>query len=259
MSEIAPLISRAEFSACVLHEDADLLVVNKPPWLVCHPSKQGPWSSLAGAAREYLGQDTIHLISRLDRETSGVVVIARNPRMAAILQKAQMAGQCRKSYIAILTGELSASTDVDAALGPDPDSPVAVIQKTGQGEGFQSAQTRFEPLAAANGFTLSRVIPVTGRKHQIRAHARHIGHWLVGDKLYGPDPLLYLEFVEHGLTEKMAEILLLSRQALHAQSICFDIPVKPIGPFRAPLARDLKLFVLENMGARVTKLLQDLC
>lgn len=259
MQEIAPCIDAADWQARVIYVDGDLCVFNKPGWLVCHPSKCGPWSSLAGASRLSLGQDTIHLISRLDRETSGVVVMARNPVMAARLQKAQMQRRVRKSYVAILKGEMKGPVEVDAALGPDPDSPVAIIQKVGQGPDFQAAQTRFEPLCQAGGYTLCRVIPHTGRKHQIRAHALHIGFPLVGDKLYGGDPMLYLDFVLHGWTDQHEQSLGLRRQALHAHTIFFDSADVPVGPFRAPLPTDLRVFVLENMGAAAMRVLSALC
>ena len=84
----APLIDPGDFPGWILHEDERLLVVNKPGLIVCHPSKNGPWSSLVGAAREYLGLPVVHLVFRLDRETSGVVVLAKDSATASQLQKA---------------------------------------------------------------------------------------------------------------------------------------------------------------------------
>lgn len=260
MPQIAPLIDARLWESRVIFQDEDLCVFDKPAWLVCHPSKCGPWSSLAGASRICLGQDAVHLISRLDRETSGVVVMARNRASAARLQKAQMQRRVRKEYVAILTGELAKPVTVEAALGPNPHSPVSVIQTVGEGPGFQDCRTRFEPLCAGGGFTICRVTPETGRKHQIRAHALHIGHPLAGDKLYGPDPMLYLEFIEHGWTQRHEALLFgLHRQALHARSIFFDIPYAPEGPFVAPLAEDLRVFALEKMGAGALAALRKLC
>ena len=260
MQAFAPSIGADELRACTVFLNDDLFVVNKPGWLVCHPSKQGPWSSLAGAARSYLKQSTFHLVSRLDRETSGVVVIARNPKTASLLQKAQMRRLSKKTYMAILDGEMKRPCNVDAPLGLDPDCPISVIQKVGKGPGFRDAFTRFEPLCRAGGFTLCRVLPETGRKHQIRAHARHIGFPIVGDKLYGPDPMLYLEFIKDGWTPRHERLLYgLRRQALHAYEILFDLPAKPVGPFRAPLARELRVFALEKMGGGSLDCLKRLC
>lgn len=237
------MISPEEVSAWILHEDERLLVINKPGDVVCHPSKSGPWSSLVGALREYFALPTAHLIFRLDRETSGVVVLAKDARTASLLQVAMQERRIGKSYIAILTGQLEAAVTVCRPLGDDIQSPVftksAVVA---DGEG-QSAITHFLPLghAAARDFTLVRVTTETGRKHQIRAHAQWLGHFLVGDKIYGPDARLYLEFIEHGWTAALASRLLLPRQALH----CAEVDLAPAGlpwRFQAPLAADLVEF-----------------
>ena len=240
-------IKPEELRSWIIFEDERLLVLNKPGDIVCHPSKDGPWSSLVGAAREYLGGGSIHLIFRLDRETSGVVVLAKE---AATARRLQMAAQNRrygKTYFAILTGELAAETVVEQALGPDLSSPVAVkscVVPIGQG---QNAVTRFTPLFVRHGFTLARVTTATGRKHQIRAHAQWLGHWLVGDKIYGPDSRLFLQFIETGWTPALAEKLLLPRQALH----CAEIDLTAAGEthvFRTPLPADLRAFLVAKLG-----------
>ena len=84
----APLIDPRKWPEWIIFEDEHILVLNKPGWLVCHPSKNGPWSSLVGAAKEYLGVESIHLASRLDRETSGVVLLAKHRGAASKWQKA---------------------------------------------------------------------------------------------------------------------------------------------------------------------------
>jgi len=245
----APLINPDDFRSWILHEDERLLVVNKPGLIVCHPSKHGPWSSLIGAAREYLGLPTMHLMFRLDRETSGVVVLAKDSATASRLQKAAQRRQVGKQYLAILEGRLAEAVTVDQPLGPDNESCVTVRSKVvaADSPGAQSAVTHFEPLAAGGGFTLVRVRTETGRKHQIRVHALWLGHAVVGDKLYGPDERLYLEFAQHGWTERHAALLPLSRQALH----CAEIDLRPAHEphvFRAPLAVELKNFCRERLG-----------
>lgn len=245
----APLINPDDFRSWILFEDERLLVVNKPGLIVCHPSKHGPWSSLIGAAREYLGLPTLHLVFRLDRETSGVVVLAKDSGTAGRLQKAMQQRRVGKVYLAILEGRMAGAVTVEQPLGPDPDSCVTVRSKVvaAGSPGAQAAVTHFEPLASGGGFTLVRVRPETGRKHQIRAHALWLGHAVVGDKLYGPDERLYLEFAKHSWTERHAALLPLPRQALH----CAEIDLRPAREpqvFRAPLAEELKNFCRDQLG-----------
>ncbi len=237
------IITAPEIKSWIVHEDERLLVINKPGDVVCHPSKAGPWSSLVGAAREYTALPTMHLVFRLDRETSGVVVLAKDAKMASRLQTAMMDRRAGKVYTAILTGELPAAIVVNQPLGHDVASPV-FIKSAVVADGKPSV-THFTPMATADGFTLARVVTETGRKHQIRVHAHWLGYPLVGDKIYGPDDRLYLDFIDRGWTEAMAEKLLLPRQALH----CAEIDLRAVAVpevFRAPLADDMQEFCLKR-------------
>ncbi len=255
--EAIRLIAPEELRAWILFEDEHLLVLNKPGDVVCHPSKAGPWSSLVGAAREYLGGGAVHLVFRLDRETSGVVLIAKDERTAQQLQKVTLKRRYAKVYHAILVGELAGETLVDQPLGPDFSGPVTAktgVVPAGQGK---PAVTRFAPLAVGGGFTLARVTTETGRKHQIRAHAQWLGDPLVGDKIYGPDQRLYLEFIETGWTPVLEARLLLRRQALH----CAEIALTLAGErhvFRASLPDDLAEFAVQQMGEAVCSMVARL-
>ena len=241
------LIDPAEFPRWIVEQDDDVIVLNKPGDVVCHPSKNGPWSSLVGACREHLGLPRVHLVYRLDRETSGVMVFAKNARAAARLQTAVEGRRVRKLYLAILCGELRAPVTVDEPLGRDLASPVAARQAVVRGPEGRPAVTEFEPVAWGGGYTLARVRPRTGRQHQIRVHAAALGHPLLGDKLYGPDPLLFLEFIRDSSTPRLAELLVLPRHALHALEMRFD-PGEGGRTFRAPLTADLRAFALGPMG-----------
>jgi len=233
------MIDPGELRAWILHEDDRLLVVDKPGDVVCHPSKHGPWSSLVGATREHTGLGAVHLVFRLDRETSGVVVLAKDPAMARRLQTAMQERRIAKTYVALLCGELAGDVTVEQPLGDDTASPV-FMKSAVRADGRPSA-TRFEALSGGGGFTLARVTPATGRKHQIRAHAQWLGHSVVGDKIYGPDSRLYLDFIDKGWTPDLEAALHLRRQALH----CARIDLGPAGlphAFSAPLPSDMRAF-----------------
>lgn len=209
----------------VLHEDADLLVVHKPAGLVCHPTKQGERSSLIGRARLHLGPGARpHLVNRLDRETSGVTVIAKTPAVAGQLGRIWESRAVQKTYLAMVEGRFpEPHVVVSAPLGKDELSAVA-IKDCVRSDGA-SARTEVWPerqfQRAGEDFSLVRVVPHTGRKHQIRIHLAHVGHPVVGDKLYGADERLYLDLVAGRLTEEQRRRLRLPWHALHAAELRF--------------------------------------
>jgi 23S rRNA pseudouridine1911/1915/1917 synthase len=244
----APLVNPTDLPGWVLLSDDRLLVMDKPGWLVVHPSKNGPWSSLAGAIREGLGLETIRFIYRLDRETSGVIVLGKDEATGSRLQKAMGKRLIGKAYVTLLEGELTGPVTVDQWLGPDPTANVTVKQRVVPPEtpGAQAAKTIFHPLVARGGATLVGVELLTGRKHQIRAHAEFIGHRVLGDKLYGPDPTLYLEFAQQGWTKRHSALLPLTRQALHCAAIDLR-PARMDYLLQAPWPADLARFADRDM------------
>ena len=219
----------------IIYEDDDLLVINKPAGLVCHPTKGDEYSSLISRIRLHLGPDSsAHLINRLDRETSGVVLAAKNAATAGELGKILESRAVTKEYLAIVHGHLAAEQGtVEKPLGKDLHSLVA-IKDCVRPDGALSrtdywVERRFSRPAGpgvvtgvAAPFTLLRVVPLTGRKHQIRIHLAHVGHPLVGDKLYGGDPDLYLALVEGRLTPEQRNRLIFEHHALHARALRFE-------------------------------------
>ena len=244
----APKVKPEEFSSWILFEDDDFLVMDKPGWLVCHPSKDGPWSSLVGACRESRGLNEVHLVSRLDRETSGVVLMAKNKKAASFAQKAVQNRRVSRTYLALMEGEFAENLVAEGWLGNDPDSLVFVKQRvTSRSAKAKRALTRITPLLLSNGYTLAAIRPETGRKHQIRVHSQSLGFPLVGEKLYGHDETLYLEFVENGWTSRMDEFLPMPRQALHAATFRLDASDRELA-FDAPFPADMRDFCISRMG-----------
>lgn len=244
--EEAPLVDMADFPSWIVQEDDNLLIINKPGWLVCHPSKNGPMSSLVGVVREYTGAEKLHLVARLDRETSGLIVFAKRP---AVARKFQMAIQNRivkKAYIALVQGEFDEPIHVDLPIARRKGGPVIVKSEVSYDRTSQTAETTFVPLISRNDYTLCRVEPETGRKHQIRVHAEHLEHRIVGDKIYGPDETLYIEFIENGWTERLEAALPIKRQALHCYRYDFQFPEGTVS-FTAKLQEDLLEFCRNYM------------
>lgn len=246
----------------VVFEEDDLLVVHKPAGLVCHPTKGDEFSSLVSRLRLYLGEDRVgYLINRLDRETSGLVVAAKNPEAASELGRLMEGRGVSKGYLGLAWGHVSEDAGVwEFPLGKHPKS--AVVIRDGVVLGGAACQTPFAvlarwrfgrgvPLPVENAvcelaqdfgphaqqvlsgptwsklfdgvrMTLLRLTPKTGRKHQIRIHASHVGHPLLGDKIYGPDEDLYLQFVEDRLNEEGWRRLVVPCHALHAAALQFQ-------------------------------------
>ena len=209
----------------VVFSAANVLVVNKPAGLVCHPTKGDETSSLIGRVRLWCGHAEGRLVNRLDRETSGLVVIATSAEVARTLGALFSGHAVTKTYEGIVHGHpVWEETTIDAPIGPAVGSAVAI--KGAVVPDGASAQTHVEVLARVERdgrpFTHVRVTPRTGRKHQIRIHLAWAGHPLVGDKIYGDDETRYLRFVVGAMTPEDVSALILPQHALHAGLLAWD-------------------------------------
>lgn len=220
-------------------------MVNKPADLVCHPTKDGPFSSLIGRVRMHLGNEEGRLVNRLDRETSGLVLVAKGAAVAGELGR-RVTSAAEKTYWAIVHGHLlDEGLRIVAPLGKDVNSPV-VIKDCVRADGA-AAETRVDVIRTfrrdGEPYSLVEVTPLSGRKHQIRIHLAHAGFPIVGDKLYGADERCYLRLVEGRLTEDDRRTLKMTSHALHARALAFDwrgrswkFEAEPSEEFRAFLA-----------------------
>ncbi len=226
----------------VIFEDDDVLVVDKPGTMACHSSDR---LTLADWLREH-GIVTPRLTNRLDRETSGLVIVAKNERAGRILGKQVLRREIQKEYLAICTGAFrqeAGTIDQPIAIG----TRNLVYTKRVVDPAGKPSVTEYQVEKRLAGFTVVRLRPQTGRAHQLRVHLAWLGHSIVGDKIYGPDERLYLEFIERGVTAEMLGQLLLPRHALHASMVTFRHPATQLPvTYRTELPDDMARFVAEH-------------
>ena len=191
----------------ILHEDEHLLVIDKEAGIPTIPSRLHPQGTLANGILFYYETKqipyTIHVVTRLDKDTSGLVLIAKHQYSHSLLSKLQRANKIERVYRAIVYGKMpERSGTIDAPIGRNPDS---IIERMVREDG-KRAVTHYETLMETEQYSEVKIKLETGRTHQIRVHFSHLGHPLVGDCLYGG---------------KMGK---LKRQALHCSEICFTHP-----------------------------------
>lgn len=237
----------------VLGECDDWIVVDKPAPLIVHPANAKPEPTLLGGLEALLAYEvglgqTIAIITRLDRETSGVVLAAKHTAAARELGGIFERREAHKEYLAIVSGwpmsETWTCSEPILRAGTVEPSRVWLRQRV-HAAGRDCATTfivehRF--TRPEGRFALVRCFPETGRMHQIRVHLAHSGHPIVGDKVYSGDGSEFLEWMDTGLTEHLLERLLLPRHALHCTRLEVDWCGVRVG-WDAPLAADLCRFI----------------
>jgi len=238
----------------VIDETDDYIVVDKPAPLLVHPSVPGnPPTLLDGLqgllAFEIANGATLSIINRLDRDTSGLVLVTKNATAARRFSIAMQERRVRKEYVALVHGwPLVDAFTLDAPLlrkGDITDSPIWVKQIV-HPDGSPSVtefqvEERFE-RAGSGRFARLRARPVTGRMHQIRAHLAHAGFPVVGDKIYGADETCYLDFIETGWTPELEQRLLLRRHALHSTRLRFEFADGQVLQWHAPAPSEWQHF-----------------
>ncbi len=258
--EFSPAARCETFNSANVHEiqilmdDYDFLAVYKPPHLVTHPSKPSHFVSLLAEMHRRFPGEWLACVNRLDRETSGIVLFAKNPDAARKLQKLWIEGKVKKTYEAICWGYyLRDKVIVNFPIGANTQlqgSNTVRVQQCCRTDGAPSV-THAWVRRRAKGMTWFCARPLTGRLHQIRVHLAAIGHPVVGDKIYGPSTQCYLDFIRYGWTPQIERLLWLKRHALHASELEFVWKREKIRIF-CPLPRDLE--ELWQKGESVCKL-----
>jgi RluA family pseudouridine synthase len=233
-----------DFSYTVLYEDEHLLVLNKSGNLPVHPA--GPFFNHTLWAVLKQKYENVHLINRLDRETSGVILVGLSQAAASNLAVQFQNREVSKSYLALVIGELKEKHDAKGYLIQDEQSEVRkkmrfIADENYQQYGKNGVSTEFEPLHQFNKRTLVKISINTGKMHQIRATLFSLGFPLVGDKIYGLDDTIYIRFVTGTLTKADEELMEINRQALHASELSFKHPVSDEEiHIKAPLPPDMQ-------------------
>ena len=228
-----------------IYHDDHLMIVSKPGNLTVHPAGMYFNHTLWALVQRVTGLTQIHIITRLDRETSGLVLIALTPEAAKQCQAAMIEHTITKKYLTVLEGHVTTPQTISGWLTKTktPSGAMRMALHPTPGPKGKRAETTFKPLSTHlnEAVTLVEATPTTGRLHQIRATASAMGHPVVGDKLYGPDPTVYDRFRTDAITPEDRSMLRISRQALHAAILEFPHPItrEPLR-FEAPMPADMQ-------------------
>lgn len=209
----------------ILYDDFDIIMVNKPPFMVVHPTKSHYENTVANGVTHHIMKKNekvkVRFVNRLDMNTSGLVIVAKNPYAQFVLSSDMKEDKVEKMYIAVVKGVVKEDFGtINAPIyRPTDDSVKRIVHEDGQ-----ASVTHFEVVERLKDATVLKLKLETGRTHQIRVHLNHIGHGIIGDELYG--------YVDESL---------INRQALHAFSLKFKQPrTREDLEFKAPLPRDME-------------------
>jgi 23S rRNA pseudouridine1911/1915/1917 synthase len=224
----APVEPEAPRELPVLLADPSFYALDKPAGIAMHPTAKFHRSTVTAVLRERFPGEELQITHRLDLETSGVLLVARTREAAVRLKRGFARRQMHKRYLAVVHGRLEGEGVVDAPLGLGGGLVRVKMAIVPESAGGLPARTRWRALRTVESeevgeVTLVECFPETGRQHQIRAHLDHLGHPIVGDKLY-PDESIFADYQDQGWAA-VADRIALARHALHAARLAFPHPV----------------------------------
>ena len=247
---IHDVIIPEEIPLDVLYEDDWLAVINKPPDMVVHPAR-GNWTGTLANALAYRFRDALSrengtirpgIVHRLDRDTSGVILIAKDDRIHREVAMQFEKRTVHKEYLALTQGELERDSDyIEAAMKHHPrEREKMIVASNPDDPEAKPACSYYEVIERFRGYTLVKVQPRTGRTHQIRVHLLHAGCPVLADRMYGGRSQLFLSDIDPSHSKTSDEILL-QRQALHAFRLRFKHPHRGVWvEVEAPLPADMR-------------------
>jgi RluA family pseudouridine synthase len=238
----------------IVFEDEELLVINKPPFMITHPAGKNLFYC-ATVFFETIYKKTIHSIHRIDRETSGLLLLGKNPKVSQRVAQLFEDDKVRKCYFFIAHKKpgsksfpFTAKERMDRVEHQIPRGMMSVWPEGA--EYGKESETHFELILEKDDYVLAMAFPLTGRQHQIRIHAAYNGYPLLGEKLYSGDPGIFMRFKDHEATEEDHELLQIPRHALHATALKLTYPKDTPTYFVAPLPEDLAQWLEEKLSLK---------
>lgn len=226
----------------IVFEDTDILVVNKPSGMLVHPSGDTfTWTVITLCKMKYT-EHCLDLAHRLDRETSGTLIITKNKKSNSFMKKQLEKRSMSKVYKAIVHGVPDwEEYDLNAPIMEHPDAELR-LRRTIHPDGAPS-RTTFRVLKRLEQYSLIECTLHTGRTHQIRVHLEHLGFPILGDKIYGQPDDTFLGYLRNGITDSLRAATQFPRHALHAFSVCFVHPNGVQKRVEAPLPSDMQAVI----------------
>ncbi|MGL1933749.1 MAG: RluA family pseudouridine synthase [Fibrobacterales bacterium] len=212
----------------IVYENSDVVLVSKPPQVPVQQTGRIIYNTMTNMLRRDLHNDAVVPFHRIDRETSGLILFAKNNPFCKAHQKHLSTILHRKFYLALVSGSVNYSNKhISLPLGMRDDSPIRTKMYPHSGK-QQISESTFHTIATCDSHSLLLIEIHTGRKHQIRAQCEYLGHSIIGDKIYSHDGSFYLNYVDRDLHQEEIETLGSSRLLLHSFALDLHLPdLKP--------------------------------